>query len=665
MIMNKNRLMAGTLTAAVIVANTGLSAVRVYAAENNSEKEEVVYVITDASGKTDSVNVVNIFGKGRVTDYGDYSKVKMLNTTDDISQDSDKITFTTDKDKVYYQGTLDDAQIPWNIEITYKLDGISVLPEELAGKSGKLEINISITENKKCTTGFYDQFALQAAFTLDTEKCKNIKADGATLANVGADKQISYTVLPKKGLSAQITADVTDFEMDAASINGVKLDLNMEIDDSELMEKVNQIQDAAKELNDGATQLSDGNGKLKTGSGSLMDGAEQLSTATSSLDNGISDLDSGVNEMQKALDTLNSKSDELTGGSDQVLDALKNIQTQLSAVSVSTEQLKQLTDSSSAIKQGITEAYNGASDLQDAVSYDSYMNTLNSKGLDVVALSEKNEKAIENLSAQIDDVSKTIEQIKSIPGYESDEAYAAQVAQLESSIENMRDIIALLKGNDAAIDGTKQYLDSTNAGVSQLVNGLSDLKKNYEAFDSAINDMADTLSGMVVKVSTLKSGINQLVDSYSVLDDGVNQYTDSVASIVAAYSKIVDGTGALASGSKNIVEGSQALTLGSIDLYNGLSSLDDGSKQLLSGADDFYSETADMDTQVQDQIDSMIDEISGGDEPVVSFVSDKNTNIDSVQFVIKTSAIQKEEAEQKTTQEKEKKSLWEKFIDLF
>lgn len=58
---------------------------------------------------------------------------------------------------------------------------------------------------------------MQAALTLDTEKCSNIQADGATIANVGADKQISYTILPGKGLDAEITADVTDFEMDAAA----------------------------------------------------------------------------------------------------------------------------------------------------------------------------------------------------------------------------------------------------------------------------------------------------------------------------------------------------------------------------------------------------------------------------------------------------------------
>lgn len=231
--MNKNKkLIAGMMALSMVTANVGMTAA---AATTSAGKEEVVYVMTDAQGKVDSVNVVNIFGKGDVTDYGDYSAVKMLTSTDAISQEGDKITFTTEQDKVYYQGTLENAQIPWNIQITYFLDGKEISPEKLAGKSGALKIHTQITQNKKCTTDFYDNYALQASFTLSTKQCENITAEDATLANVGEDKQISYTVLPGKGLEADITADVTDFEMDAVSINGIKLNLNVEVDDAELM----------------------------------------------------------------------------------------------------------------------------------------------------------------------------------------------------------------------------------------------------------------------------------------------------------------------------------------------------------------------------------------------------------------------------------------------
>lgn len=61
----------------------------------------------------------------------------------------------------------------------------------------------------------------------------------------------------------------------------------------------------------------------------------------------------------------------------------------------------------------------------------------------------------------------------------------------------------------------------------------------------------------------------------------------------------------------------------------------------------------------------MLDSISGGDREVVSFGSNKNENVDSVQFVIKTSAIKKAEVIQKTKTETEKLSFWQKLINLF
>lgn len=118
--MNKKKVLALGLAVAVTV-QTGMAECTVAAAETAGAKEEVVYVMTDADGGIDRVDVVNIFGKGAVTDYGSYSEVKMLNTTEDIHMEGDRITFSADaadKEKIYYQGTLTDAQIPWKISIT-------------------------------------------------------------------------------------------------------------------------------------------------------------------------------------------------------------------------------------------------------------------------------------------------------------------------------------------------------------------------------------------------------------------------------------------------------------------------------------------------------------------------------------------------------------------
>ena len=658
--MNKNRIIAETLTVALVLGNIGMT--NIYAADG---KEEVVYVNTESDGKVDDVNVVNIFEKGNITDYGNYTSVKMLNTTESISQNGDKITFSTDKDKVYYQGTLENVQIPWNIKITYKLDGKEIKPEELAGKSGKLNININIEKNSKAEGDFYDNYALQASLSLDTEKCENIVADGATMANVGANKQISYTVLPGKGLAADITADVKDFEMDAIAINGVKLSLNIDIDDKELMDKVQEIMDASKEISNGASRVSDGTDDLKDGGNTLSKGAVSLNKGAKSLNSGIDTLDTGVKSMDKALGKLNKSSKSITGGSAKMLKALKEIQKELNSVSVSSKQLKELTKKSAEIKKGINDAYKGAVELESSLSYDSYKSALKSNGLDVNELKSGNDNAINSLSAQIKELSDSVNQLKSIPGYENNETYVSQVKQLKSQIGNLQGIITLLQGNNGAINGTEQYFIATGNGASKLVKGLKQLNDNYEKFDAAIVKLADSLSNLTVNISKLKTAINQLVTSYEKLDKGTNNYTDGVASIVTAYSKIVTGTGSLAKGGKELVSGSKYLKQGTADLYTGITSLNSGAKKLNDGTQEFYDKTKGMDTKIENTIDEMLDSLSGTDSDIKSFVSGKNKNVESVQFVIKTSSIEKSEKTTRVTETKEKLNFWEKLLKLF
>lgn len=72
-----------------------------------------------------------------------------------------------------------------------------------------------------------------------------------------------------------------------------------------------------------------------------------------------------------------------------------------------------------------------------------------------------------------------------------------------------------------------------------------------------------------------------------------------------------------------------------------------------------------MDTQIRDEIDAMISSVSGSDAEVVSFVSDKNTNVDSVQFVIKTAAIEKAETTVSDAVEEAPLTFWQKLLRLF
>ncbi|MCH1984302.1 hypothetical protein MCG98_17175 [Ruminococcus sp. OA3] len=621
-----------------------------------SEKEEVIYLTLETDGKLKNSYVVNSFPGGNITDYGDYASVKMLKTSDSIEQNGDTITFSTSARKAYYQGELTDAEIPWNISLRYYLDGKECSANETAGKSGKLKIRFQITENTACSGTFFDDYALQASFALDTEQCSNISAPDATIANVGSDKQLTYTVLPGEGIDTTITADVTDFEMGAVSINGIHLNLNVEIDDTELKDKVNELIDAVGQLDDGAVELSDGSAELLDGGSELKDGASSLQSGGTSLDEGVVTLQNGLTTVQSGLDTLNSQSGALTAGSSEFKAALITIQTAVNSISVTNEDLTMLTEASDQIKQAISDLNDGAATLQANLGYAQYKALMAQNGLDIDALPAGNASAVETIQSY----ELLLEQLSAIPGM------GDLVNQYKSQLlTDSEQIKGLLNANSAAIGGMESYLNGISAELPAFTEGLSALNIQYETFDASISQIVNTLGNMTGNLSALAEGINQIVTSYEELDSGIDDYTGGVAQIVAGYSQVMDGVSSLAEGSKELVYGSGELYGGTVELYDGVVSLCDGAREMADGTGEFRTETADMNDQIDEEIDSLLKSIGGSMENPVSFVSEKNTNVDSVQFVIQTEAIEVEEVREVQETMEEELSLWQKLLRLF
>ncbi|MGN1203936.1 MAG: hypothetical protein ACI4SA_02660 [Lachnospiraceae bacterium] len=149
------------------------------AAEGNTPKEEVVYINLCEDGSVKEINVVNIFepgDNGSITDYGTYESVRNMTTTDAICYEGNTITISTDADKLYYEGRLKETDMPWNISIHYYMDGREYTADEIAGMSGKLTIKMSVRKNEKCDSSFFEGYALQAVFVLDTDHAANIVA---------------------------------------------------------------------------------------------------------------------------------------------------------------------------------------------------------------------------------------------------------------------------------------------------------------------------------------------------------------------------------------------------------------------------------------------------------------------------------------------------------
>src|SRR5699024_1799979 len=283
-----------------ILNATGLmllsSGMPVLAADNTTPKEEVIYAILNDNGTVNDLYAVNILKpvNGQITDYGNYSDIRNMTTQDELEKSGSKITGKTDAEKLYYEGTLENKELPWLIDIRYTMDGKDYTAEELAGKDGNLKIHLSLKENPKGDQEFFKDYALQATVMLDTEKAANIQESGATAANVGKNKQLTYTILPGQEKEIEITADVTDFEMEAIAINGVKLSLDVDVDPDEIYDKIAELKDGVSQIDDGAGELNDGTQQITTSvQGPLQQGVKDLHKGGQTLQNGTSEVKKG------------------------------------------------------------------------------------------------------------------------------------------------------------------------------------------------------------------------------------------------------------------------------------------------------------------------------------------------------------------------------------
>jgi len=444
------------LFAAAAVLLTVLLIVPASAAAKSSAKEEVIYGILNTDGSVKNLYAVNIFTDKDITDYGNYKEIKNLTNADKINYKNDEITIKSSSEMFYYQGTLTNAALPWNIKITYKLDGKNISTEELAGKSGNLDIAIFITKNTEANSVFFDNYALQTTVTLDSDICSNIKADNAVIAEAGGKKQISATFLPGSGGNITVSADVKKFEMDSISVNAIKMALDVNINHDEFSNELSLLKKAASSLDDGAI--------------GLLAGMEQFCAGMKEYSNGLKAYSEGLGE-------LNDGVGELAYGAAGITQGLFEL----------AAQNKSLTDAANAIQQ---KAFDEANSI------------IASMGLELPVLTPQNYIEILEALPQFAELKKQLD--SAVQFTQGIIGYTSGVAALYDGAEDLSDGAADLKdnisnifagANDLYDSAEKLYLaaDNLKKGIAEYRQGTKQFRSSTAGIDDTIDEMIDEM----------------------------------------------------------------------------------------------------------------------------------------------------------------------------
>ena len=325
-----------------------------FSSSNTSDvdKEETVYVFTDANGNTDHILVSdwlkNKTGAKTIEDSSDLKDIENVKGDETFDGSGDKITWNADGSDIYYQGT-STKQSPVSIKLTYYLDDKEVTPEEIAGKSGKVKIRFDYTNNETQevevngkTETIHVPFVVLSGLVLSNDNFKNIEVTNGKLISEGNNSIIAGIAMPglkdslqinSKDLDTdkvnvpeyvEITADATDFSLDMTMsmvLSDILDDLSFnsdDIDTSELTDSMDQLTDATDQLLDGTKQLADGTGTLKEKVGEFNEGLRTL-------DNGIGQYTAGTAQLASGIGELKSGTNQLAAGVPQLTKGVKQL----------------------------------------------------------------------------------------------------------------------------------------------------------------------------------------------------------------------------------------------------------------------------------------------------------------------------------------------------
>lgn len=364
--------------------------------DNDADKDESVYLISDANGNVNKTIVVdhlkNKDKKDTLEDASNLSDIENVKGKEKFTQSGDKLTWQAGGKDIYYQGTATEEP-PVTQKVTYYLDGKEISPEDLAGKSGKVKIRFDYTNTTSYTeTVNGEKQTVSVPFAAITglvlgDGFENIEVtNGKAEVSDSSSVVLGYALpglknslgIKDKDLNGDVnipeymemTADVKNFSMPAAMtfvVNASDYVSTDGIDTSDLDDMINDLKDASTQLQDGSKTLAEGTDTLTDGLSTLQSKLGTFASGVGTLQSGLKTYTDGVSTLSGGLNTLGNSTGALVSGADKLNSGAGQL---ASGSATLKDRLKSYTDGASELQAGINKLYNtldaGLTDKQKA-----------------------------------------------------------------------------------------------------------------------------------------------------------------------------------------------------------------------------------------------------------------------------------------------------------
>lgn len=357
---------------------------------------------------------------------------------------------------------------------------------------------------------------------------------------------------------------------------------------------------------------------LSDGIADIHDGVGDLNTGVRDLNDGLSDLASGSSDYLQGMREVDDSSGNLVHGSIEIRDALKELNWELSGASFEPD------------LSGLNELTHGLGELSTEIEE-------LSGGLDLLNVNySEAQKVLKEAIGTIPDGALTEEEIMELYLEVEDPEVLDQLVDNYEAAQRVR----------ATYGEIEEAFDAVSSTLTEAVGGLGGIVKGIDQMAGEIGTAMQELENpeALQQLDQLEQGVDQLSSSYQDFHSGLVSYTGGVGDLTDNYSDIDSGVD---------------------DVNSGTSELGDGTTELFDGTGELKENTSDLPEQIQDEVDQMMAEYDKSGYEPVSFVSDRNENVDVVQFVLRTEAIELPDEEDDELEPEEEENWFDRILKLF
>jgi putative membrane protein len=664
------RVLAGVVAAAILAPICSTPA---KAAAPSVTTDEAVYVTLDYYGKSKQVSIVkgcSLNGNRSFTDYGSYQKVTNMSNEAKPGLSADSVSWSLPQgtDRFYYECTPKGTTpaLPWNFDVSYKLNGVPAKAESLAGASGMVEIDVKATPNKNVSDYYKNNMLLQAGTYIKMSDTLSIEAPGAQIQSLGDYRAVLFAAIPGEEKTFTMRIGTKSFEtpgivllMVPGTLEQFQKIKDLKEDKDKVKDSLDSVHDSVDEILGTLEGMSQGLNETQSGLSALDDARGTISSSKGKV---YDDADKSIASLTDVTNHMAALVPHLQRGQQLVADVNEDVNDLVDTVSATTSTLNSLSGYISKIRSDALEL----SDLLDdadgtAADRDKLRKDLKSETKSAQKLIDDLKKFLPDLEGQLGELSTnanalgaTLMQIKGgAAGDPSKLPLAIQMligqsATTLTSLQALNDSIGALKPllEDAvpAADDLIDLEDSSMDVLDEYLDLLDDSAKPASDLLKHLGSASNSLKELIDQCDTTVQKIQKLNDTANKYRDGSIQTLQDLATMTGSISgSLTDIQSFLTSLELLTKTSGEKLDSGTKKTLNGLIAL---LRKSLDGVGDLSTVTKANDT-IQNTINKEIDKYENENNllkmdpaaPAVSFTSSKNPSPASLQIVLRTQEI--------------------------